>query len=165
MRKKARCALHLHTDSGHVAGEIGSFFTNLETPETQGEICRTWDEDVSLTQSRGRASKAQGSKVLHRRIWKSKSFLELMTIHAALPGLTESVVGLQSRAGAMTGSWGRQESGAKSQRWACSQPCTTPAWTLPKPDARQDRVSRCGPGTAEEKMGWNWRPGSSDPGV
>ena len=165
MRKKARCALHLHTDSGHVAGEIGSFFTNPETPETQGEICRTWDEDVSLTQSWGRASKAQGSKVLHRRIWKSKSFLELMTIHAALPGLPESVVGLQSRAGDMTGSWGRQESGAKSQRWACSQPCTTPAWTLPKPDARQDRVSRCGPGTAEEKMGWNWRPGSSDPGV
>lgn len=146
MRKKARCVLHLHKDSGHMGREIGSFFTNPEMPETQAEICRTWDEDVSLTQSQGRASKVQGSRVLCRRIWKSKS-LELTTIHAALPGRPESVAGLQSRAGAMTGSWGRQESGAKSQRWACSQPCTTPAWTLPKPDARQDRVSRCGPGS------------------
>lgn len=146
MRKKARCALHLHTDLGHMGGEIGSFITNPETPETQAEICRTWDEDVSLTQSQGRASKAQGSRVLRRRVWKTKSLLELTTMHAALPMLPESVLGLQSRVGTMTGSLGRQESGAKSQRWACSQPCTTPAWTLPKPEARQDRVSRCGPG-------------------
>ena len=116
MRKKARCALHLHTDLGHMGGEIGSFITNPEMPETQAEICRTWDEDVSLTQSRGRASKAQGPRILRRRVWKIKSLLELMTMHAALPWLPESVLGLQSRAGAMTGSWGRQGSGVKSQR-------------------------------------------------
>lgn len=56
---------------GSHGGEIGSFFTNPEMPETQAEVCRTWDEDVSLTQSQGRLPRPRAQEFCVGEIWRA----------------------------------------------------------------------------------------------
>lgn len=86
-------------------------------------------------------------------------------MHAALPQLPESVLGLQSRAGAMTGSWGSRNLEQRARGGPALNPA--PHQLGPSQNQKPDRTKYqdVDEGASEEKMGRRWRPGSSDPGV